>query len=152
MLCFASFSSTQAQYVCDYEYKVTNKQRRKLKRKCKKVAITWYKNHRDSLKISSDLTFSKLKYQADEDEYEKWAIVDTLLCNNERKNNIELAKQKMKELGLAVFDIRAYFHHPEELNPKIRSILYFQFDIHGKMLRAIVRRKEMSPTSEIYYH
>ena len=55
-------------------------------------------------------------------------------------------------MQLVVFDIRTDFDYIPTANAKIASTLNFEFDIDGNMIRAVIRKKKMSPFSEIPLH
>ncbi|MDF1673301.1 MAG: hypothetical protein P1U41_07325 [Vicingaceae bacterium] len=155
LITFCSIS--KGQFFCDYEYKVINKQKQKIKRKCKSYSKAWVKEYRDSLKIPSKINISRLKYSPIEDEYknmynDKWGIIDTLLCNNERKENNVKAMNELENRKTTVYELIISFTEEEADNPKIKSSLHFQFNIYGKVLRIAYRLKRLSKTSEIFFH
>lgn len=158
LLVLMSFCSiSKGQFFCDYEYKVINKQKQKIKRKCKSYSKAWVKEYRDSLKIASKIKISPLKYSPIEDEYknmynDKWGIIDTLLCNNERKKNHAKAMNELEKRKTTVYELIISFTEKETENPKIKSSLHFQYNIYGKVLRIAYRIKTMSKTSEIFFH
>ncbi len=158
LLLLVGFSLTaQGQYLCDFEYKVINKQKKKVKRKCKKLAEAWLIEKRDSLKLPMDLKLSKVKFMAEEKEinkvlrYNRWWEIDSLLCVKKKPDYAyaETAKKRLSEMQLVVFDIRTDFDYIPTPNAKISSTLNFEFDINGNLIRAVIRKKKMSPFSEI---
>lgn len=151
-LCFGY--STKAQFLCDYEYSVINKQKNVVKKKALANANLWLLDNADELNLPLKLKLSKIQIKTNEgqDEVKKWDSIDSLLCLNKGSEVIDQAMNKMYKMKLAVYDIRTYFNFANTNNPEIRSILYFQFDINGNLLAAIIRKKENSPYSEKYYH
>ena len=139
------------QFLCDNEYRIINKQKRVIKKKAKLIANEWLIKNSDSLNIPKDIKLSKLKFKAE--EIKRWEEIDSLLCVSKKKN-IELinrAKIRMVELELVVYDMRGSFNFADTKNPTIQSVLYFEYDFKGDLIRAIIRQKEMSPYSETPY-
>ena len=147
------FTPARAQYLCDFEYKTFNKQKRKIKKKCNKISIDWINQNRDSLNLPNKLKLSKLKFRSNEKEtdknyrYNKWAEIDSLLCVQRRPDPdyIKKAKKRLLELQLVVFDIRTQFDYSPSPNNKIHSVLNFEFNFQGNLIRAVIRKKKMSP-------
>ena len=157
LLFFSIGNIVNAQFLCDYEYKVINQQKRKLKGKSRAYAKEWITQHRDSLNIPAKVKIGKLKYNPLKDEYknqynDKWHVVDSMLCVNERKEYVTIAKQTLEKNKITVFEIAVPFIPTNAQNPIIKSSLHFQYDIYGKVLRTVLRIKTMSKTSEIYFH
>lgn len=150
----------KSQYLCDYELRVLNKQKKQVRKECVLFAKTWIKNHRDSLNIPKKIKLSPFKFQPRPDEYEKgeynhinqWEAIDSLLCVNERKTYVNTAKEKLREQKLTVYEISTSFTPVNAENPEIGSSLYFQYGIDGKNLRIILRIKTLSKTSEVFFH
>ncbi|PCJ26533.1 MAG: hypothetical protein COA97_05500 [Flavobacteriales bacterium] len=155
IICCFSYS-LKAQYLCDNEHKVINKQRKKLKKKCKKIASSWIINKRDSLNLPEKLKISKLKFRANSKEidkvqrYNKWREIDSLLCFQAKPSSdyVKKAKDRLLELQLVVYDIRTEFNFINTTNHEIKSVLNFEFDYNGNLIRAVIRKKKMSPFSE----
>lgn len=140
----------KGQYLCNNEYKVINKQRKIIRKKSEAIAKQWFLNNVDSLNLPKDIKFSKIKFLAEEDK--QWYEIDSLLCIKKDNELADKAIKKLTELQLPVYDIRSYFNFENTSNPEIKSILYFQFDINGELIKTVIREKETSPNSEIYYH
>ena len=140
----------KAQYLCDNEYKVINKQKKTIQKKAKNITNVWILSNGDELNIPDNIKLTSLKYLTKEDE--NWEIIDSLLCVGKSKELIEKAKKRLQKQVYKVYDIRGYFNFPDSPNPQIRSILYFDFDINGDLIRVVIREKEFSPFSETYYH
>lgn len=140
--------------MCDYEYKVINKQKRKIKKKCKKTAANWVVNKRDSLNLPKKLKLSIIKYLAEPKEKNRWHEIDSLLCIDKKPtpDYIKKAKKNLLELQLVVYDIRTEFNFENTTNSAIKSVLNFEFDINGNLIRAVIREKKMSPFSETPHH
>ena len=159
-LCFILALNTKGQYLCDNEYKIINKQKKKVKKQCKKIAKKWITTKRDSLNLPKKLKLSKVKFLAEEKEinknqrYNKWHEIDSLFCINKKPSPdyITKAKQRLFELQLVVYDIRTEFYFIPSENEKISSVLNFEFDIKGNLIRAVIRRKKSSPFSETPLH
>jgi hypothetical protein len=152
LVCF-SFN-TYGQYLCDYEYKIINKQKRKVKKKCKAIAKKWLIQKKDSLNLPKKLKLSKTKFLADEKEFHKnslynpWFEIDSLFCIKKDPEYVKKAIKRMLELQLVVYDIRTEFDFDNSSNVKINSVLNFEFDYNGNLIRAVIRKKKMSPYSE----
>ena len=140
-----------AQYLCKNEYRVINKQKRAIKKKAQLIAKEWLSKNSDSLNIPIDFKLSKLKFKAE--EIDRWREIDSLICVTVKRNPelIKRAKIRMVELELVVYDIRGSFNFADTKNPTIQSVLYFEYDFNGDLIRAIIRQKEMSPYSETPY-
>ncbi len=139
------------QYTCDYEYKVMNKQKKKVKKKTKKIALKWLNEHMASLNLPTDLKPSKLKYKTEKKEAIKWDQIDALLCKKKKEVDTEAAFKIIEELRLVVYDISIEFDYANTVNDRIKSVLNFEFDINGNLIRAVIRKKKMSPFSETPY-
>lgn len=139
---------TFAQNLCEKEYRIINKQKRKLKQKTKKIAQEWLAIHKDSLNLPDNLKLSRLKFLHEEKEEQKWHSIDSLFCVKGGDAYIEKGKQLLIEKKLVVYDIRTSFDFANSSNPLIKSVLNFEYDFNGNLIRAIVRQKEMSPFSE----
>jgi hypothetical protein len=137
-----------AQYSCKKEYRVMNKQKKKVKKQTKIQADQWLVKHADSLHLPSDLKLSKLKFLAETKEEKLWISVDSLICLKSTPETIDAAKKLMLDRNLVVFDIRATFSYTNSDNPLIKSVLNFEYDFNGKLIRAVIRKKEKSPFSE----
>ncbi len=148
IICFST--TTQAQYLCDNEAKVINKQKKFIKKKAESLVKDWYTVNAAKLRLPVVLKFSKIKFLPEEDL--RWEEIDSLLCIKENKELVVKAKRRLGKMKLAVYDIRAYFNFENTKNKAIRSILYFKFDINGNLIVAVIREKEDSPYSEKYYH
>ena len=152
--------SVQSQYLCDGEYKVINKQKKRVKKKCKKIAHEWVSHKKDSLNLPKKLKLSKLKFRSEEKEtdknnrYNRWSEIDSLLCIQQKPTPeyIKKAKKRLLELQLVVYDIRTEFSFNNSSNNQIKSVLNFEFDIEGNLIRAVIRNKKMSPFSETPHH
>ena len=146
------------QYLCDYEYKIINKQKNKVKKMCKKTAENWIIQKKDSLHLPQKLKLTKLKFLPEEKEinkepfYNKWYDIDSLLCIKKNPEYVKKAIEKMLDLELVVFDIRTEFDFEDAQNKKINSVLNFEFDFNGNLIRAVIRKKKMSPFSETPLH
>jgi hypothetical protein len=159
-LFFVIASSSKSQYLCDNEYKFINRQKKKVKKKCKRIAKDWIISKRDSLHIPKKIKLSKIKFLAEEKEinknlrYNKWHEIDSLFCIDKTPSTeyINKAKQRLYELQLVVYDIRGEFDFIPINNEKLSSVLNFEFDIKGNLIRAVIRRKKVSPYSEIPIH
>ena len=150
--------NVQSQYLCENEHKVIHKQKRKVKKKCKKIVYAWVIQHKDSLNLPKKLTFSRLKFKPEDKEthketnYNMWYQIDSLLCITKDIEYIKEAKKKLLELQLVVFDIRSEFSFGDAENLEIKSVINFEFDIEGNLIRAVIRKKKNSPFSETPYH
>ncbi len=148
----------QAQYLCDNEYRVINKQKRKIKKKCKKIAKDWLTQKRDSLNLPPKLNLSKLKFRPEKKEihkephYNKWYKIDSLLCVKKDPKYINEAKKRMLSQELIVYTIEADFNSIPTENEMILSLISFKFDIEGNLIRVGIRKKKMSPFSETPHH
>lgn len=150
----------KSQYLCDYELRVLNKQKRQVRKDCVSHAKSWIKSHRDSLNIPKKVNLSPFKFQPRPDEYEKgeynhinqWETIDSLLCVTDRKNYVNTAKDELKKRDLTVYEISTSYTPTNADNPQIGSSLYFQYGIDGKVLRIILRIKTLSKTSEVFFH
>lgn len=151
-------SHVEAQYLCPNEYKIIRKQKKKVKKKVFMKAKEWILDNRNDLNLPRKLKLSKLKFKADEkeikviDRYNKWQKIDSLLCVNKDPENINMAKMLLLEFELVVFDIRAEFNFDDSSNKEIKSVLNFEFDFDGDLIRAVIRKKKMSPFSETPLH
>ena len=149
--------SSQAQYLCNNEYKVINKQKRQIKKKCKEIAENWVIQKQDSLNLPPKLKLTKLKFAPQKKEihkeihYNKWHEIDSLLCVKKDPEFIKEAKKRMLSIQLVVYGIHADFNFIPTENEKISSSLNFEFDIEGNLIRAVIRKKKMSPFSETPY-
>lgn len=156
----STFNYSNAQFLCDYEIRMMNKQKRKVRKSCSKISKEWVKKHTDSLNIPNKIKLSKFKFEPKKDEYEKgeyfpfsqWESTDSLLCVNDRKNNVDKAINNLEKLNLTIYQITTTFTPTNADNPEISSSLFFQYGIKGKLIRVILRKKEMSRTSEIFFH
>ncbi|PJB14777.1 MAG: hypothetical protein CO118_06755 [Flavobacteriales bacterium CG_4_9_14_3_um_filter_32_8] len=142
--------TTQGQYLCDEELHFIKKQKKIVQKKAKTIANSWILANSDDLNIPNDIKLSQLNFEPKKGE--NWDSVDSLLCVKKDKELINKAIQKLQQNQYVVYHIRAYFNFPNTINPEIRSMLYFDFDINGNLIRAVIREKEFSPFSETYYH
>ncbi len=160
ILSFIAFFTTnsKAQYLCDNEYRVINKQKRQVKKKCREIAKNWVNKNRDSLNIPKKIKLTKLKFKPKKQEihkeihYNKWYEIDSLLCVKKNQEYINEAKKRMVSSKLVVYDIHADFNFIPSENDQIQSSLNFEFDIEGNLIRAIIRKKKISPFSGTPYH
>ena len=150
-LCLILAPIAKGQYLCDNEYKVINKQKKKIKKKCAKQANDWLLINND-LNIPTSIKLSKLKFLAEEKEKNRWHEIDSLFCIKKDSKYIKKAKKRLLELKLVVYDIRIEFNFDSTSNSEISSVLNFEFDIEGNMIRAVIREKKNSPYSETPLH
>jgi len=150
ILCIVTSLNANSQFLCDFENKIIKKQKKAIEKKAENIVKEWYRKNANQLNLPRILKFSKISIKTNEDL--QWKEIDSLLCIKGNSNLIAIAKNRLIELKLAVFDIRAYFNFENTKNQGIKSILYFKFDIQGNLIVAVIREKENSPFSERYYH
>lgn len=150
-LFFVIASSSKSQYLCDNEYKFINRQKKKIRKKCAKQVNDWLLIN-DDLNIPKIINLSRLKFLTKEKEKNKWLEIDSLFCIKKDAKYIKKAKRRLLELKLVVYDIRIEFNYVSSSNSEIVSVLNFEFDIEGNMIRAAIRRKKGSPYSKTPLH
>ena len=146
--------SVQSQNLCEYEVKVINKQKKKVKAITESIVKEWYAKNATSLKLPETLHFSKIKFKPNESktELKKWSGIDSILCVKKSEQQLIKGFSEMRQLKLVIFEISATFNFKNSLTPLIKSLLYFEFDINGDLIRAVIREKESSPYTEKYYY
>jgi len=150
--------TSQGQYLCENEYKIINKQKKVIQNKTQKTAKDWIFKYQDSLNLPPNIKLSKLKFLASEKEihknnkYNKWYTIDSLFCVETDPKLIEKAKKKLVELNLVVYKTSATFSFDDTKKSPVKSLLYFEFNFKGELIRAVIRKKEMSSLTETYYH
>lgn len=144
-------SNNYAQYSCKKEYRVINKQKKIIKKKSTAIAKEWLKLNATIKNLPSNLKLSKIKFLAETKEEPKWFSIDSLVCLETTPTDIEKAKELLIKRNLVVYDIRTTFTYENNANPLIKSVLNFEFNFNGDLIRAVIRQKEMSPFSETPY-
>ena len=144
----------QSQNLCEYEVKVINKQKKKVKAITESIVKEWYTKNAVTLKLPETLHFSKIKFKPNESktELKKWSSIDSILCVKKSEQQLIKGFSEMRKLKLVIFEISATFNFKNSLTPLIKSLLYFEFDINGDLIRAVIREKESSPYTEKYYY
>ena len=152
MLIYPSIS-IKAQFLCDNEFNVINKQKKAIRKHAEFQVKDWYTKNAFRHQLPETLKFEKIQIKNEEDkgELKKWSSIDSLLCLNKGEEFNIQAMKKMSALKLAAYEIKTYFNFKHSSNPSIRSLLYFNFDINGDLLLVVIREKENSPYTEKYY-
>ena len=143
-----------AQYLCEYEVKIINKQKKQIKPYAESILKEWYSKNAVQLKLPQTLKFSKIEFKPDESKsaQKKWSSIDSILCIEKSDRQLLKGFTQLKKLNMVVYDIRATFIFKDAISTAIKSLIYFEFDINGDLIRAVIREKESSPFTEKYYY